>query len=462
MRIVPCLAASLLLVACASRPPDLVRWSPAPSGVTVFRQVDVFPGEPAEVLRAQDVWVEEGTIRHLGPAGAREIPPGATVVDGEGLTLLPGLIDLHVHVFGGSAPPWKLALPQPLRNLQTFLWAGVTTVVDLGGELQESVELRGRIARGEVLGPRLLVAGPHVTAPGGHPVAMLQELVPWYVRLFLSDEQMAFQVRDAAQARSQVARLLSAGVDVVKVTSDTIPLEVPVIASEAARATVEAARGGGRKVFAHVGTNDDARRVLEAGVDVFAHGIYREPVEEDVLARLAGQGVAVIPTLAVFDTLDQVVRGGVETDAVQEAVRDPGVWKAIESRPAKYQVPAAFDGYLEAVRASRAHWLENVRRMREAGVNLLAGSDSPNVGSFGGAAFHKELRMLHQSGMSAAEVLRTATFLNARALGLEGEIGTVAVGRRADLLLVQGDPTDDLAHLHRIHSVYLGGRRLER
>jgi imidazolonepropionase-like amidohydrolase len=456
------LLAALALTAACSRPSHLVRLPAATADRLVFRHVDVFTGESLEVLRDQDVWVEGGRVEHVGPGGERPVPEGVRKIDGAGRTLLPGLVDLHVHALGGSSPPWKYALPSPERNLQRFLWAGITTVVDLGGELKEIVQLRDRLARGELPGPRMLVAGPHITAPGGHPVAMLHELAPWYLRLLISDERFALQVASPETARRAVERLVKGGVDVVKVTSDTIPLSVPVIEEATLGAVVAAAHAAGKLVFAHVGTNEDARRMARAGVDVFAHGIYREVLEDDTIALLVEKRISVVPTMKVFDVLDRVLGGELETDAVHEAVRDPEVWQAVTRRPAEWAPPASFNGYLDAVHASRTHWLSNVRRLKEAGVPVLAGSDSPNVGSFGGAALHQELDMLQAAGLTAAEVLQAATWHNARTIRRDADLGSIAPGRLADLLLVSGDPTADLANVHRIERVFLGGREVER
>ena len=462
MRILSLIASLLLMGACSSTP-DLVRSAtePVPT-VTVFQNVDVFAGLTTQVTRDVDVWVHGDTIRHIGPTGVRAIPPTAAIVEGAGLTLLPGLIDLHTHMLSGASPPWKLSLPNPERNLQTFLWAGITTVVDLGGHLEKSVKLRDEVAAGKVLGPRMLVSGPHFTAPGGHPAAMLDVMLPWYLRWLVSDEEMAFQVTGESEARDGVARSVAAGVDVIKMTSDTIPLDVPRIEPSTAEAVAAAARAHGKLVFAHVGTNDDAMRMAEAGANILAHGIYRERLEETTARVLAEKGIAVVPTMTVFDAVDRLVHDGLEEDAIQQGVRDPKVWKALTNRPPRYTLPERFVPYLDEVHASRPHWVENVRRLREAGVTILAGSDSPTLGSFGGAALHRELRLLQDAGMTPAEVLQAATLENARAIRRDGEVGSIEAGKKADLLLVEGDPTIDLANLHRIRAVYLGGKAIER
>jgi imidazolonepropionase-like amidohydrolase len=157
---------------------------PASSRTFCLRSVRVFDAPRAALLEGiRDVLVREGRIAAITPAGMQV--SGAPEIDGAGGVLVPGLVDLHVHSGGGSGPPWQLTIPRPQRNFEAFLYAGVTTVLDLGGLTPDIFRLRSAIRRGEVLGPRLFAAGPMFTTPGGHPVALLRLTLPWWLRWYI-------------------------------------------------------------------------------------------------------------------------------------------------------------------------------------------------------------------------------------------------------------------------------------
>jgi imidazolonepropionase-like amidohydrolase len=352
-------------------------------------------------------------------------------------------------------------LPDVDRNIRTFLFAGVTTMVDLGGGIGEVTQQRDAIAAGEEVGPRMLVSGPHFTAPDSHPVAMLRLFVPWIVSIFL-ESGMAYQVGSVDDVVALFDDFLEYKPDVVKITSDQIPLGVPTIAPGVAHEVVARAHAAGLKVFAHVGDNADAQKVANAGVDILAHGIYRERISEATAKLLAEKGVKVTPTLAVYDHIDRLASGDYQLSPMQLAVGDKKTVAAIQAGPGDYKLPAAFDGWTRVTREHRAVKFENVAVLRAHGVPILVGSDSPNIGQFGGASLHDEMDLLVQAGMTPAEVLRAATYENAKALGRDKEIGTIEVGKVADLVLVNGDPVEDIAAVHAIESVYLGGNKVER
>src|SRR5258706_13014308 len=145
----------------------------APKSVLI-RDVRVFNGLEVKAGEHQDVLVSGGKIEKIAPTGA---PAEAElVIDGRGLTLLPGLIDLHAHLTLTATPPWYPVLPKPEHNAQAHVYAGVTTILDAGGDPDEILTLKKRIAAGEILGPRIFFAGPHLTVPGGYPLDMIRQV----------------------------------------------------------------------------------------------------------------------------------------------------------------------------------------------------------------------------------------------------------------------------------------------
>src|SRR5439155_902476 len=269
----------------------------------------------------------DGRIAAIGPPGlaAADLP----AVDGRGGTLLPGLVDVHTHTGSTPNPPWKVSLlPDVGENLAAFLYAGVTTVLDLGSLSPAVFRERERLATGARLGPHLYAAGPIFTAPRGHPAEVLRAWLPWYLRGYVL-----------------------------------------------ARATRE------------VATPDEARRAV---------------------AALLPERPAVMPAL-------------------------------LAPPPPPDAATAAFQRAAAAAHDARRR---NVAKLRAAGVPVLAGSDACNAGDFPGAGLHLELAKLVEAGLTPGEALRAATWENARFLaGESADFGEIAVGKRADLVLVAGDPT---------------------
>ena len=447
---------------CLHAAPHLVEGvEPAPE-LRVFSDIRVFAGSEAVPAKPhQDVWVRGDRIEWVGGAGQKSAPAGAVMVPGAGLTLLPGLIDAHVHVEGGSAPPWDVRLPDADRNLEAYLFAGITTALDLGGDAKKLTSLRAEIAAHQHLGPHLLVAGPVFTAPGGHPVALIRAVVVWPLNV-LATWGLAEQVGTPAEADHALDGLLPLKPDVIKMACDELPLGIPTLDVEVAKELVRRAHAAGLKAVAHVGINADVTKMLDAGVDLFVHDVYREKLNDDVAERIAKAGVPVEPTLAVFDEIDRLSFGDLSYSALTVQVADREILRALQHRPSDFGVPASFQAWLDVTHANRQVKFDNVATLRRHGVTILAGSDSPNVGHFPGAALHTELDDLVRAGLTPAEALLAATGTNAHALGLADRVGAIAPGQRADLLVVRGDPSVDIYALDAIDSVYLEGQKVRR
>ena len=158
----------------------MVPTSPHPSAVWIadVAVLDVVKGERAS---ARDVLVANGRIAAITPAGASAPPAGALVLSGKGATLVPGLVDMHGHVYANPNPIWGGGLPDPEENLRSYLYSGVTTVFDPGTTAATRSSAATRVARGELVGPHIYTAGPIHTAPEGHPIALVREFAPWWI-----------------------------------------------------------------------------------------------------------------------------------------------------------------------------------------------------------------------------------------------------------------------------------------
>ncbi|WP_244182197.1 metal-dependent hydrolase family protein [Gluconacetobacter entanii] len=383
----------------------------------VFDGVDPHPHEGWAVL------VHDTRIVAAGPALVA--PAGAHVIDLPGMTLLPGLIEGHSHLFlhPYNETKWDdqvLHEPLALRTARATvaakatLMAGFTTVRDLGteGAGYADVGLKQAIEQGIIPGPRMLVATRALVATGSYGPKGFEPGVA-----IPQGAQEADGPDLVRAARTQIA----AGADVVKLYADYHlgPGEPsrPTFLMEEMRAAVEAAHSAGRIVAAHAHSAEGMRRAVLAGVDTVEHGSEGTP---EVFRLMHDHGTALCPTLSAMEAIARY-RG----------------WNGVEPAP-------------QAVQTSRASFAA----ARKAGVTLCVGGD---VGVFAHGTNARELEAMAAAGMPAAAVLQAATSGNARIFHIDDRLGAIRPGLLADLVAVAGDPTRDITTLHAVRFVAKGG-----
>jgi imidazolonepropionase-like amidohydrolase len=356
--------------------------------------------------------------------------PGDEVIDAAGGTLLPGLIDTHVHLAPG-------ALAQSL----TF---GVTTVLDMFSTPDVVAAARLAAASGTDVAD-MRSAGVGATAPGGHP-SMMYDPFPTVDRVGGAELFVADRIAD--------------GVDYLKVFCGAGG-RGPSLSTQTVRALVDAAHAHSRIVVAHVNSTAGVDQALSSGVDVIAHIPADSELEQAVAERIARAGVAVVPTLATIENTFGGV-GGEGVPAGLAVVADPRLTEAL-GRWARTRLvsesSAVAARHRRVNRPSAA--AASIRRLADAGALLLAGTDAPNPGTVFGASLHRELELLVLNGVRPADALAAATSGPARVFGL-ADRGEVAVGKRADLLLVSGDPLADITATRGIRRIWRRGRAVRR
>jgi imidazolonepropionase-like amidohydrolase len=402
----------------------------------------------------------EGRILALESSGP--VVGDAPYVDARRMTVLPGLVNAHVHIarggmFGTTEP---IDVFQIVRNLRSTLRAGVTSVGDMGCPLPLILSLREQVRRFPQAGPSLVCAGPLVTVPGGYPLDWLTGAV---ARL-----GVAAPCRSEIQGRATVAHLAAAGVNHIKLAlmhrsySDR---RIPVMSVDTARAVVCEAHRLGLRVFAHAHTRQDQGVAIDARVDALMHSCF-DTLDGDMIRRIRDQGVVVCPTLWVFEGILEGVRQHLYRDDRYRRGVSPRIQSEWERFYRAYTVagdvlPAGIAGGLpkgrlqEATRTAAA----NLMLLKEAGVRIAFGNDA----AYGMCVHHRpldELLAMHRSGMSAAECLRSATSEAAALLGLSDR-GLLEEGRRADLLVVNGDLERDLSALENVRQVFVAGRAVD-
>lgn len=386
----------------------------------VIRNVRVFDG--SRVIPKGDVWVQEGKIKAVGPQ--IKVPANVTVVDGSGKTLLPGLIDAHVHVYGDA--------------LKEALIFGVTTELDMFTDYHYAAQIKKDQAEGKDLDlADLRSAGTLVTAPKGHGT---EYGIP--IPTISSPEE----------AQAFVDARIAEGSDYIKIIYDdgkAYGITIPTISKETMAAVVAAAHKRGKLAVAHIGSLQGAKDAIAAGVDGLAHLFVDLPPDHEFLSLVAQHHAFVVPTLSVLASISGVPAG-------KELTHDPQLEPYLSSDSISN---------LEHMFPHKSGSLENpeqaVRELEAQHTPILAGTDSPNPGTAHGASMHEELELLVKSGLTPVQALASATSIPATAFRLNDR-GQIAPGKRADLLLIDGNPTAQISDVNKVAAVWKLGVKDDR
>ena len=390
------------------------------------------------------VLIDGDKIVAVGDEGRLAVPQGATIIDANGYTVMPGLIDAHVHLdlLGhGSYGVWHPLVHDEYAEVMKIAAAqllahGVTTARDAGGALRASVETRDRINRGEIPGPRLLVSG--------------DMLVNWPERQWRNwyRGRVSVNVRGVEDARQATIRLIEEGADAIKIRGG--------LTREQIRAVTEEARSRGKLVGAHVYTDQEIQDALMGGVDLLDHAGsgHQTPLYERTTLRLmAEHRVPVAQSIAHRVTLYPAhLRWPERLDDPrlrQELGRyaDPVLQSLVDFTALSY-----FSNMLPSLRIAPAA----ARQLHDAGCRVIVGTDSGTPGYFHSEAVWREMEALVTiAGMTPSEAIRAATKDAAAALKINA--GVVEPGRLADLILVRGNPLDDIRVIQRVDRVIKGG-----
>ena len=443
-------SAVLLLSSMLGGQPALAQVSQASApGIVAFVHATVIPMDTQRVLHDQAVVVSRGEIVAVGPASTVKVPDGALRVDATGRYLMPALCDMHVHLVGEA---WNIMMPPGQRPtardlpqdqfLFPYLANGVTTVQALSATPEE-LDLRGRIARGELLGPRLVLA-PMIDGP---KKAWPPPISTW--------------VASPAEARAAVRAARAAGYDKIKVYS--------FLDRESYDAIVDTAREVGMDVIGHIPMALTLDYVLNAGQKLIAHseevakhaaGDYSPKRVDDFATAMAEGGVWMTPTLATSKAILDTFERPDSAFTLPEAMyfRHPlerAVWSFIIDKlygpvppPAREDLRNAFERFQKPL----------TRAFHEKGGKLMTGSDTIIPGLAPGFALHRELAELVKVGLTPYEALRSSATRPFEYLGEIDRAGTIEVGKHSDLILVNGNPLENIAAASRIAGVLVRGR----
>lgn len=440
----------IILLACLVLTP--VRSQTQSRNVKALVGGTLIDGYGSTPLRNSVVIIEGERIKAVGQVGSLAIPPGAEVISTEGMSVLPGLWDMHVHLMingHSDYAHWDKTYPPQMESVimpasaRQLLMAGVTSARDLGAPLKASIAVRDRIRKGEIPGPTLYVSGPfiqHEPYPGTD-----------YVR---------WGVNGPDDARAKVRTLAEAGVDVIKL------IDQDQMTMDEVRAVVDEAHKRKLPVVAHSHRPEEIRRGLEVGVDCFEHtGLATAPEYPAEIIAMIRERTAKMSLGPLFWT--PTVQGLLNYEYVRdnpEQLDDPS-WQVglpqsiIDDIKASLKKPGQL-GYYQITPLRRPTLARKISQLSESGVVLLIGTDSGIPMNFHSQTTWRELdAWVNSFGIDPMTTIRAATYWPSVAMKVSDQVGTVTEGKYADIIAVRGDVLRHINLLQDVDIVIKHGKR---
>ncbi len=391
--------------------------------------------------------IQDGRIRAIGKTGPLRYPQGTRVVVLRGKTILPSMINLHGHLGlsqGLDQSAKNYTKENILRQLRQYLAYGVGAVVSLGSDQDLIYRLRDQQRAREGSGARVYTAGRGFGVQDGYPPP-------------LADAPDRYRPRTAEEARAQVQELASHRPDFVKIWVDDDFGRKPKMPAEIFSAIIEEAHREHLRVVAHVFYLSDAKALVESGVDGLGHSIRDQKVDSEITRAMKERGVFLIPTLVRDEsTFIYGERPGWLDDPFFQAGVTPGILKALKA-PAFIEKSRSNPDLMK-LRAAFEMAKKNLLSLSEAGVKIGFGTDSGPPARFQGYFEHRELQLMVEAGLTPMQALVAATRTAAEILGVDSDFGTLAPGKRADFLVLDANPLEDIHNTEQLVEVWQDGR----
>ena len=437
------------------------------TGPTLITGVRVIDGLGAEARENQDIALIDGQVASIGPAGTQDAPKGALVINGKGMTAMPGLIDMHVHLQGGWANgtiPGDRYKPRydeksVQQSLNAHLYAGVTSILDCGSDHEFVLKWRKQINGGAVFGPRFFTTGaPWDQEPSG-----------WEAGNTSGDNSFGGSTKVTAIAAlpEQMDKYTKDDIEIIKLYSGLSPHAAGFVVKEAHKRDIV--------VIADFWRMNMDRIIMEAtGLDGWAHCSPSE-ISESSNKWMADNDRFCIVTATLGEAMSGLrVK---DEDGQRRMLKEPlivdvwgeetvkefyGVYPQI--RRNYYDGPKAFyqqNGFGD-LSGFRAKFLENIKNAYDAGVLIAGGSDCVYPSLWDGEVMHRELELLVKAGISEVEAIKCCTFNGAKILRREKQFGSLQTGLSADLLIVEGNPAENISDTRNVKHVFLRGKQVDR
>ena len=436
----------------------------------VVRNVNVVDVENGRAVPERTVVIRDSLIQRVATASQVPIPEGATVIDGIGQYLMPGLIDAHVHFFqtGGlytrpdvidlrDAVPYAQEMARAKQlvpdHFRRYLRLGITTVMDVGGPFY-NFTIRDSVA-GQTLAPHVLVTGPLFST--------------YQPEALTTDDSPIIRVTTVAAADSLFQRMLPYRPDLIKVWYIVTP-EFPAEATFPIIQRIgQLARQANLPLAVHATELRTAQLAVEAGASILVHSVKDSLVSESFVNLLKERAVTYVPTLLVSNNYGKVRLANLDHHAQDLRWGNSQVYGSLSDLEgySASELPASIVKLREQPEAYRAYlsrsdsvMAANLRTLTEAGVNVAVGTDAGNIGTLHASSYRQELEAMQKAGLSPAEILRSATLSAATGLGRQDQLGTVTEGKLADLLLLTHNPLEQLPHPDSLIHIIKAGQLL--
>lgn len=400
------------------------------------------------------ILIEAGRITKI-TSGELRAPAGALIIDAGGRTVLPGLIDMHAHLISGgfdtiSEKSMSYDPVEQRRALKQMLYWGVTAAYVPVQPLEAGLQLRAAVFRNVFPSPRLFISGPGFTAPGGWGGA--------------NQPAARIELSHLREIRPQVNRLARANIGILKLFYDDMSSSfvrpLPKLEKELMEAVIKEAHAKKLKVMVHAYRTADHKDAIRAGADIMAHSAITEPVDDEYIGLARKSKTLYLATLSVYhDVFDEnSIRELISQEFVQRTVPQKTLRTLAAREPLDSFEKSIKQDFIKKQLATIG---ANLKTLAENGIPIGVGPDTGVPGSFPGIAVHREMELMVQAGVTPAAALIAATNTGAAYLG-QRSLGTVETGKLADLLVVKGNPLEDIRNTRNIEVVVKAGQVVKR
>lgn len=425
----------------------------------LIQNVNIFNGRDSLLIKNVDVLIENGIIKQI--AKNIEASSHSEIIEAKGKTLMPGLIDSHVHLSGSGSVPWENYAANQEYNLQAYLYAGITTVYDLGGLAKGLSKLSEKVKNQEIMGPDIFNTHIPISVKNSHPIPLTKLMLPWPLKDLVNS--ISPIINEPSEAAGILKSYLKNDIDYVKISCDQIPEGSPEMSFEQLEALIREAHFAYKKVFVHVGSPENAVNAVMAGADVLAHGVWRgelSPAQADIIA---GSQIPIIYTISGFHNISKIHQGKFKPNALDHTLVDSKILDPVTEKNGLHVHDVETMGaFFEDAFVNSKYWKANFKLLKERNAIITVGTDSNLPGTYAGTTFFQEIDLLKEYGLSNFEILNGATYLNSTLFLKNPSFGLVEVGKKANLLLIDGNPLKNLELLKKPILILKAGNSIER
>ncbi len=420
------------------------------SQIIVLSHVRLIDGTGRPAVENASITIRDGKITAITAGNGPKIPPGARTLDYSGKTIIPGLINAHGHlalVCGAQNSATCYTKDNVIAELRQYERYGVTSMLSLGVNRDLIYEVRAEQRAGQLDGATVYSGDRGIGVPDGAPP------------LPHAPDQL-YQPKTPQEALADVDAMASRHADMVKIWVDNLHGTKPAMDPAIYRAVIDQAHRDGLRVAAHVYYLADAKSLVADGVDVLAHSVRDQTLDQDLMTAMKQRGVFYIPTLTVDESFFAFVEHPEwKSDPFLQAGTSPELLDMLTNDAARQKVE--HDPSLALHKRDFANDQKNLKLAYDAGVKVGFGTDSGAIPSrIPGFAEHHELEMMVAAGLTPMQAIMCATKTNAELLRIDRTTGTLTVGRQADLIVLDGSPLDDIRNTRKIVAVWHGGREV--